>query len=147
MKYWAYLAAKLGGAILAFLILFKVTTFIFVFNRARDVFGPSDPFVHDLPYTMSVMFDFLVLVALGYLAIWDQRLRCRSCLRHLRMPVNEGGWDKALFAPPRTGYICPFGHGTLVVPELKRVNHDPSNWEQHDDDIWKELYAVHDSDK
>ena len=144
MKYWAYLLAKLGGAVAIFSGLMKLTALVF---RHRDVIGRGDPFAHDLPFTMTVMFNFLVLAGMCYLAFWDQRLRCRTCLRHLRMPVNEGGFHRILFAPPKTGYICPFGHGTLRVPELKAVNHDPSNWQEHDDDIWKELFAVHESEK
>ena len=139
MKYWAYLLVKFGGAVGIFLGLMKLTALIF---RHR-----ADPFAHDLPYTMVVMFNFLVLVGLCYLAIWDQRYRCRTCLRHLRMPVNEGGWHHVLFAPPKTGYICPFGHGTLKVPELKEISRDPSDWVEHDEDIWKELFALHESEK
>ena len=143
MKYWAYLLAKLGGAIAIFTGLMKLTSLIF---PHRGV-GKGDLFVEALPHTMTVMISFLVLAGLCYLAVWDQRYRCRNCLRRLRMPVNEGGWHHVLLAPPKTGYICPFGHGTLRVPELKAVNHDPSNWEAHDDDIWKELFAVHESEK
>jgi hypothetical protein len=144
MKYWAYLLAKLGGAGAIFLGLMELTALIF---RHRDMIGHGDPFVHDLPYTMMVMFDFLALVGLCYVAIWDHRYRCRTCLRRLMMPVNEGGWHHVLFAPPKTGYICPYGHGTLRVPELKEVNRDPSDWVEHDEDIWKELFAVHESEK
>ena len=144
MKYWAYLLAKLGGAFAIFFGLMKLTALVF---RHRDVIGPGDPFSHDLPFTVTVMFNFLALVGLCYVAVWDQRYRCRTCLRHLRMPVNEGGFHRVLFAPPKTGYICPFGHGTLRVPELKSVNHDPSDWQEHGDDIWKELFVVHESEK
>lgn len=144
MKYWAYLLAKLGGAFAIFYCMMWLTGFIF---KHREVINPHSPFSYDLPYTLTVMFNFLALVGLGYLAIWDQRYRCRTCLRRLRMPVNEGGFHRVLFAPPKTGYICTFGHGTLLVPELRAVNHDPSNWQEHDNDIWKELFAVHESEK
>lgn len=144
MKYWAYLLAKLVGSVAIFLGLMRLTA---VFFRPRAVIGPEQVFVEALPHTVTVMCAFLVFVGLCYVAIWDQRLRCRTCLRHLRMPVNEGGFHRVLFAPPKTGYICPFGHGTLRVPELKEVNRDPSDWVEHDEDIWKELYAVHESDK
>jgi hypothetical protein len=144
MKYWAYLLAKLGGAFAIFFGMMKLTSFVF---RYLEVINPHNPFSYDLRYTLTVMFNFLALVGLGYLAVWDQRYRCRTCLRPLRMPVNEGGFHRVLFAPPKTGYICPFGHGTLRVPELKAVNHDPSDWQEHDDDIWKELFAVHESEK
>ena len=144
MKYWAYLLAKLGGAVAIFGGLMKLAALVF---RNYSSYSGKDPLVHYLPFTVTVMFIFLVLVGLCYLAIWDQRYRCRSCLRRLRMPVNEGGFHRILFAPPKTGYICPFGHGTLRVPELKAVTHEPSDWKEHDDDIWKELFAVHESEK
>jgi hypothetical protein len=143
MKYWAYLAAKLAGVAGMFFVLMKLTAQFF---SHRYMIGKGDPFAHDLPYTFAVMLVFLTVVGSAYLAIWDQRYRCRTCLRRLRMPIAEGGWHKVLFAPPRRDYICLYGHGTLRVPDLKEVNRDGMNWEEHDD-MWKELFALHDSEK
>lgn len=66
------------------------------------------------------MFLFwLIAASFVYLIVWDQKGRCRTCLRRLRMPVESGSWSKAtLFNPPRTESICPYGHGTLEQPEV-----------------------------
>ena len=135
MKYWSYLAAKFA----------IITGVFFLMGRMIALLWNHQVFEQQLPYTLAQLFTFLVVTGLVYLALWDQRYRCRTCLRRLRMPVAEGGWHRALFAPPRTDYICLYGHGTLRVPELKEVNHDAINWEEHDD-IWKELFALHDSE-
>jgi hypothetical protein len=96
-----------------------------------------EPFARDLGYTLAVMMLWLLAVGLIYLAILDQRYRCRTCVRRLRMPLTQGVWNRVLIGPPRTDYICPFGHGTLRVPEL-RLSEAPNEWEPIDD-MWREL--------
>ena len=82
---------------------------------------------------------WLVAAGLIYLAIWDQKQRCRVCLRRLRMPVGSGSWDRAaLFSPPETQRICPYGHGTLATPEAHVAAAQRETWTVHED-IWKEL--------
>jgi hypothetical protein len=39
---------------------------------------------------------------------------------------------------PHTEYICPYGHGTLKVPELQITGKEPIDWAEHQD-IWREL--------
>jgi hypothetical protein len=56
------------------------------------------------------------------------------------MPIQTGSWKNILFGPPKTEYICPFGHGTLKVPELHLTGNNPPDWQPHGDDIWKELF-------
>jgi hypothetical protein len=78
---------------------------------------------------------------LVYWIAWDQRYRCRTCLRRLRMPMATGSWKNMMFlGQPRTEYICVYGHGTLKVPELQLTG-EPSDWQPHDD-IWKELESL-----
>ena len=144
MRYWAYFVAKLI-AVLAF--AYGTGKFLFVFFPRQVNRFSLQPFMHDLPYTLAVMIHFLICAGLMWLVVWDQRYRCRTCLRKLRMPVIEGGWHHVLLGPPRTDYICPFGHGTLRVTELNLSGGHQLNWERHDDDIWKELYALEDSRK
>jgi hypothetical protein len=77
-----------------------------------------------------------------YLVIWDQRYRCRVCLRKLRMPVETGSWSRMLqFGRPRIEYICPYGHGTLREEELQISGLQNPEWTPHSDDIWEELCA------
>jgi hypothetical protein len=147
MKYWAFLVAKLAMAA-AFLVVLrgliryelpKAQTFMF------DSIRP-DPFGHDLLYTFAFLMFTLFAVGLLWLIIWDQRYRCRTCLRRLRMPIFTGSWTHVLFGAPHTEYICPYGHGTLKVAELQITGHQNPDWEPHED-IWKELYALEESKK
>ncbi len=57
------------------------------------------------------------------------------------MPVARGSWTHILLGPPRTEYICPYGHGTLKVPELQIGGPHPPDWQAHED-IWKELFST-----
>ena len=53
-----------------------------------------------------------------------------------------------LFGRPRTEYICRYGHGTLVQPELHIVGREPADWKAHDpDNIWEELYELERGEK
>src|SRR5262249_42018858 len=64
-------AAQLGGKV-------EVATFL------------PPRFGYDLEYTLFVLVWFLLCSGALYLSIWDQRYRCRVCLRRLRMPVETG---------------------------------------------------------
>jgi len=81
----------------------------------------------------------LFCAGLLWLAVLDQRYRCRTCLRRLKMPVSNGRWDRAfLFEPPKTEYICVYGHGTMKVPEVQIAGREEAAWDRHDD-MWREL--------
>jgi hypothetical protein len=53
------------------------------------------------------------------------------------MPLTQGLWNRTLMGPPRTDYICPFGHWTLRVPEV-RLSGAGSVWTPIGD-MWREL--------
>ncbi len=96
-------------------------------------------FGQDLPWTLAILLYFLLGAGLVYLAFLDQRYRCRTCLRRLRMPVETGSWQHMLlFGPPRTEYICIYGHGTLKVPEVQISGQERLDWQRHED-MWMEL--------
>jgi len=147
MRYWAYLAAKLivaGGLLVTLraLILYALPLpQTFMYSSIRP-----DPFAHDLLYTFVMLVFTLFAIGLMWLIVWDQRYRCRTCLRRLRMPILTGSWTHVLFGAPRTEYICPYGHGTLKVAELQITGHQYPDWEPHED-IWKELYALEETKK
>jgi len=87
-----------------------------------------------------LMVWFLLAVGALYFIIWDQRYRCRVCLRRLRMPIETGSWSSILqFGRPRIEYICPYGHGTLKEDELQISGLANADWTPHSDDIWAEL--------
>lgn len=138
MKFWGIFVAKLvAGAALLYALLAAIYRFYpfpeyYIQNR-RELF------LHDLPWTTLMFFYFMLAEGVLLLIIWDQRLRCRTCGRRLRMPVSRGSHAHVILGPPRTDYICIYGHGTLKVPELAISGRETPRWKQHDD-IWKELY-------
>ena len=144
MKYWSYLAAKLA---LAGVFLYGLRRALaYLLPAPKPLFTVADPFVHDLGYTILMLLYSLVAVGVIWAVIFDQRYRCRTCLRRLRMPILTGSWTHILLGRPRTEYICPFGHGTLTVDEVQITGHLVPDWEPHQD-MWKELVSLEDSKK
>ncbi len=141
MKYWGFLLAKLAGAAL---LIWAAWFAIYLCFPHRIYFKEYElsPFTHDLGYTVAMMAFFSFCVGLLYLVIWDQRYRCRTCLRRLRMPLTAGSWpNMLLIGQPRTEYICIYGHGTLKVPEVQITGAKSSDWEPHED-MWTELESI-----
>ncbi|HWB96753.1 MAG TPA: hypothetical protein VG672_08630 [Bryobacteraceae bacterium] len=141
MRYWGFLAGKLGVSAGCMYGLFV----------ALDQFWPAEPQVFDfrpsrfgynLQYTLAVGIWFLLCCGVAYLCILDQRYRCRVCLRRLRMPIETGSWSRMLqFGRPRIEYICPYGHGTLNVAELQISGLENPEWTPHAE-MWEELCAA-----
>jgi len=140
MKYWGYLVAKIAVAVVLLYEMQRVIARVFPPPKPFMYMRP-DPFVHDLAYTFTMMFFTLFAMGVMWSIIWDQRYRCRTCLRRLRMPISTGSWNHVLLGAPRTEYICLYGHGTLVVSELQITGHQEPDWEPHDD-MWKELFSL-----
>ena len=95
MRYWAYFAGKLIGIAAISYGLFKTLVH---FWPQQQQFAYSYPprLGHDLGYTLGVGAWFLLSWGMLYAAIWDQRYRCRICLRRLRMPIETGSWSRML---------------------------------------------------
>jgi len=145
MKYWGFLAAKLlaaGG------IAYTVGLGIDAWREVSPLMLGIEPrqFAPNLMTTFIVFLYFMFCLGLLYLAVLDQRFRCRTCLRRLRMPIARGSWTHILLGPPRTEYICPYGHGTLQVHNLQIGGPHAPDWQPHED-MWKELHSVKDSEK
>ncbi|MBE7544046.1 MAG: hypothetical protein M9913_12815 [Bryobacteraceae bacterium] len=138
-KYWGYFAVKaMAAAGLVWALLQGLNVWM---PEPGIVAGQYrlNRFAQHLPWTAAFLGVWLVAAGLIYLAIWDQKQRCRVCLRRLRMPVGSGSWDRAaLFSPPETQRICPYGHGTLATPEAHVAAAQRETWTVHED-IWKEL--------
>jgi hypothetical protein len=153
MKYWGFLLAKLIAAALLiwgtwFTIGLLMGRPIKIYGRYGIVEQQLSPFTHDLGYTVVMMLFFTFCAGLLYAIIWDQRYRCRTCLRRLRMPIAAGSWpNMLLIGQPRMEYICVYGHGTLKVPEVQITGPNGPDWQPHDDDIWKELESLEESKK
>lgn len=152
VKYWSYLAAKL--IVVAGLAYWLHHTVQFAFPippKNRYGIRPS-LFLQDMNFTFAIMAVWMVAIGFFALVIWDQRRRCRTCLRRLRMPITLGSWSNMLiFGRPQTAWICPYGHGTLtrddfqIDVELSAFN--APSWEPHGDDIWKELESYSSTEK
>lgn len=142
MKYWLYLFAKLAVAIGAALLLQIIL--VGVYPTPPPIpkrFGPPPPlFLHDMLFTFVTLGVWLTGTGLVYLALWDQRRRCRTCLRKLIMPLKTGSWGHmVLIGRPQTEMICPYGHGTLSIDELQITGRQYPDWRPHGENIWKEL--------
>ena len=144
VKYWGYLLLKLVAGGLVMRLLWGAI--LLGFRSPVTYLGMEQkPFGHDLGFTTAMLLFFLACFGVLYLIIWDQRYRCRTCLRRLRMPIAAGSWPNMfLIGQPRTEYICLYGHGTLKVPEVRITSKSP-DWESHDNDIWKELESLEES--
>ena len=141
MKYWLYLIAKL---IAGFGVMSALQAVLYLYPLPPPLpakFGPPQPlFLHDLLFTSLVLGIWFIDAGILFLIVWDQRRRCRTCLRRLIMPVATGSWGHmVLFGRPRTQWICAYGHGTLSIEELQITGRQLPDWQPHDDDIWKEL--------
>src|ERR1035441_7624101 len=96
MRYWAYLAAKLLSA--AAVLYGLLAWIIRQFPAASD---PPEPLVDGgqiLLFNLAVLGWFLLCAGALYSIVWDQRYRCRSCLRRLRMPLETGSCGPTLQA-------------------------------------------------
>src|SRR5262249_34035410 len=108
MRYWAYLAAKVallvvvlkGFHTLLTSLLPKSEPFSFPMAHRERYYIANDPMAHDLTYTFAMLGFFLLASGLAWLIVWDQRYRCRTCLRWLRMPVSRGSWTHILLGRP-----------------------------------------------
>ncbi len=137
MRYWGFFTAKaaVAAGVLG-LLWIAIWAWYPVFFSVH-----GNGFPQDLGFTSAIMLHALLSAGVFYLVILDQRYRCRTCLRRLRMPVSTGSWTQRLeLGLPRTEYICPYGHGTLMVPELHLPGGETTGWRQIDD-MWKELAA------
>jgi hypothetical protein len=138
MKYWGFFLAKCAVAVGLFWVALQVLAFLmpepktFLYHRVA-------PFGQDLSWTTALLMVWLLFVGVLYIAVWDQRRRCRTCLRVLMMPLDTGNWSKAtLFSPPKTESICPYGHGTLEQPQVHTTGAPAEEWHPHGS-IWEEL--------
>jgi hypothetical protein len=141
MRYWAYLAGKVVVAAAPLYAL------LFLIGRAF----PAPPkgewprlrnMDQDLLHGMWMMGWFLLAAGVLYLIVWDQRRRCRVCLRRLRMPIETGSRGfTLLLGEPRIETICTYGHGTLSEEETAVAGLNNAEWTPHSDDIWDELCA------
>lgn len=141
MRYWSILLAKIAIAAPILYGIWLAMHAWYVTPEEISRFGHR-PFGHDLTWTTLMFIFHLLLNAMAVAIFLDQKYRCRTCGRRLRMPIRTGNHGHILFSSPKTEYICTYGHGTLQVPEIQFTGKEPDQWKQHDDDIWKELFPA-----
>lgn len=143
MRYRAFLAAKLVVAAAPLYALLALVSGLFPERpKYASDFWPLETGGQALLSNLALMGWFLVCVGVLYLILWDQRHRCRVCLRRLRMPVETGSWSSMLqLGRPRIEYICPYGHGTLRQEEIQILGLETPQWDQTPD-LWKDLCAA-----
>ena len=142
MKYWLFFSAKIVLAVALFAgIWLAMEALLPDPIMIQDV--RLRRFGQDLTWTTAIFAYFLAAAGTLYVIALDQRYRCRSCLRRLRMPVNSGAWDQMLrIGTPQVEYICPFGHGTLNIKLVHFAGREGDAWRAHDDNIWRELESL-----
>jgi hypothetical protein len=147
MRYWGWFAAKLAVAVVGLKGMYSWVSH--TFPAEKDPYAPLGKGLSFLLCDLALMLCFLIFAGAVYLAIRDQRYRCRVCLRRLRMPVATGSWSRSmLFGRPQIEYICTYGHGTLRQDDLQITGTSSPQWTPHSDDIWAELTATgKDSDR
>ena len=140
-RYWGFLVLKLIGAAFGSAVALRFLNLFWM--PATPWFHLNEyQFCYDLTYTTLAGVWFLFSYGLFYLAVWDQRYRCRTCLRRLRMPIETGSWGYMLqLGRPRIEYICAYGHGKLNIEELQISGKIAPEWTEHAD-IWTELSAA-----
>lgn len=143
LRYWGFLLLKFAGAIVGsgFALWFLN---LFWAPHTRLFHLAMGEFSFDLLYTFLAGIWFQFSFGLFYLAIWDQRYRCRTCLRRLCMPIETGSWGYMLqLGRPQIEYICPYGHGKLNIEEIQITGKTTPAWTEHGD-LWEELFAASD---
>jgi len=118
------------------LALLAVFLFGIEFTRASSItmLGGSDQF-------FAVSAWLFVMASAGVLAwsLWDQRQRCRVCLKRLGMAQHVGCSGCLLLDWAGTELVCVEGHGMLHVPEMVACWQEPYRWTSLDE-TWQELF-------
>ena len=141
MRYWAYLTGKVVVAAAPLYGLLDSSSGNSLLRR-RQAWPRLHNLNEELLGLLFMLGWFLLCAGALYLIIWDQRRRCRVCLRKLRMPIETGSRSYMLqLGRPRIESICPYGHGTLKEEELQITGHRNPEWKRNSDDIWDELCA------
>ncbi len=107
------------------------------FTRASSItmIGGTDLSTEPLTTWLFLIFSMGVLTW----SIYDQRRRCRVCLRRLGMAAHVGCPGCLLLNWSGTELVCVEGHGMLHVPEMTSSWQEAEQWTALDDS-WLELF-------
>src|ERR1700733_1545545 len=98
VKYWGYLAAKI---LLGLAVWVGLQQALYLYPLPPPLppeleakFGKQPALqLHDMLLTFLVMAHYMAGAAIIYGIVWDQKRRCRTCLRRLIMPLSTGSWS------------------------------------------------------
>jgi hypothetical protein len=142
MRYWAWFAAKVAAAGALLFGLLRTINGIWPAEAHPPALAPLRDGPEILMYNIMALGWFVLCAGALAAIVFDQRRRCRVCLRRLRMPVETGSWGSVLLSGrPRIEYICPYGHGTLKEEELQASGIRTPEWTAHEGNLWEELSA------
>ena len=128
LRYWLVLGARLAAVLLA-LGLLRISLL---------AVGSSNGSTSYTAYSLvSVWIYLLICFAAMCLLIIDHRGRCLRCFAKLRMPAPMGVWSSSILDQPITEYVCPAGHGALIVAGTGDA---PDHWTVLDKS-WQDLFA------
>ncbi len=148
MRYWAYFLGKMI-AVAALSQGIYLAIYYLLPAEQPYAYGSHPPrFLYDLWFTVAIGVWFVLSSGLLYAAVWDQRYRCRVCLRRMRMPIETGSWSRMLqFGRPEIEYICIYGHGKLNVSEVQISGSENPEWTPQQQDMWTELASAGKEDR
>jgi hypothetical protein len=136
-RYWGWLVLKIAAATSLTAALYGILrNTLFRMEQLNDRFDLVQ-FTFD-----GVLFGFWILpmvwVGLVWLCFYDQRYRCRTCARKLRMPLDQGSYSALLLDRPGVEYVCPYGHGKLLI-EIWVSTQPAPKWTKYGN-FWQELF-------
>ena len=142
MRYWAYFAAKVIGAAAPLYGLLRAINGIWPVEDKLPPLAPIRDMDKLLRYDLLLLGWMALCAGAVAVIVWDQRRRCRTCLRRLRMPVGSGSWGgMLLLGRPAIEYICPYGHGVLTENAAPASAFESPDWRANSGDIWEDLAA------
>ena len=143
MRYWAYFAGKVVAAVAPLWGIYLALNALYPAPvHSKEDFTDLENIGKSLSHELAILFWLLLCAGVCYVIVWDQRRRCRVCLRRLRMPIETGSRGSMLqIGRPKIESICPYGHGTLAEDDAEIAGLSTSEWTPHSDDIWDELCA------
>ena len=127
VRYSALLGARLAAVLLGLALLRIAIT---------AVIAPRGP-AFSTTSLFSVWIFLLICFAAMWLLIVDHRGRCLQCFAQLRMPAPIGVWSSSIFDQPSTEYVCPAGHGALVIAGTGNAS---DHWTVLDES-WRDLFV------
>lgn len=130
--WWIFFAAKVAFV----LATAYMVSWLLVGEACSKLIGK----VYPVSAQLTVWLFLLLAVLILPVAIQDQRVRCRRCLRLLRMPIQIGRFGSPLLERAGTEMMCPLGHGTLFCADPQPIL-ERDQWTVFDDS-WSELFAA-----